>query len=364
MNLKICNKHAGFTLVELLVVIAIIGILIGMLLPAVQQVREAARRSQCQNNLRQVALAALNHESALQAFPHAGDCSDGYWESTPGRPRELNSLYGFENLGWAYQILPYAELNNVFDLRASVGMFDASTTPGAGESLPIFVCPTRGQRISLNSFFLFDLMLGDYAGAAAGPVYEDTPVQNWGLTFSSSQDPNQFESETVWRGIIAKGGHVNSSDNPAGVTKYDKIGFSDIVDGSTNTILFMEKAATPEAYLFATSQFGDYWESGTFHSADYSSLRFATRADPRFSGFYGGHEIKLLADNEERDPANKRNGEGRTVEVGFGSAHPGTVTAAFGDGSVHNVSMGTSVDIINSLNIRDDGAAFSSEDAK
>jgi prepilin-type N-terminal cleavage/methylation domain-containing protein len=363
MKSKTRDNHAGFTLVELLVVIAIIGILIGMLLPAVQQVREAARRSQCQNNLRQIGLAALNFESANQAFPHAGDCSDGYWESAPGRDREFDSMYGFENLGWAFQILPFVELNNVFDLRQSVGLFDSATTPAAGQSLPVFVCPTRGQRISLNAFFLFDLMLGDYAGAGAGPVLEGNQVPGWGLTFSSNQSPSTTEFETVWRGIIAKGGHVRSSQNPAEVTTYSRIGFEAITDGSSNTVLFMEKATTPEGYLFSTSQFGDYWESGTFHNADWSSMRFASRADSRFSGFYGGQEVRLLADNEERESQNVRNSSGRTVEVGFGSAHPGTVSAVFGDGSVHNVGLQANVDILNSLNIRDDGSVVSLDDA-
>ena len=344
-------------------VIAIIGILIGMLLPAVQQVREAARRSQCQNNLRQIGLAALNHESANQAFPHAGDCSDGYWESIPNADRELDSMYGFENLGWAFQVLPFAELNNVFDLRQSVGIFDDTTTPAAGQSLPLFVCPSRGQRVSINSFFLFDLMLGDYAGAGAGPVLEGTQVPGWGLTFSSSQAPNSREFETVWRGIIAKGGHVQSSQNPSRVTTYPSVGFEDITDGSSNTVMFMEKATSLEGYLFTASQFGDYWESGTFHSADWSSMRFASRADSRFSGFYGGQEVRLLSDSEERDSMNVRNGQGRTVEVGFGSAHPGTVSAVFGDGSVHNVNLQANVDILNSLNIRDDGSLVSLDDA-
>ena len=103
-------RSLGFTLVELLVVIAIIGILIGMLLPAVQQVREAARRTQCMNNLRQIGLAALNHESAYQRFPTAGGCSDGYHDPN----EEFRPLYRLENGGWMYQVLPFMEQNYVY----------------------------------------------------------------------------------------------------------------------------------------------------------------------------------------------------------------------------------------------------------
>ena len=82
MSFKSSNRHNGFTLVELLVVIAIIGILIGMLLPAVQQVREAARRTSCANNIRQLAIASHNYESALQEFPSGLYASDAEEDSS------------------------------------------------------------------------------------------------------------------------------------------------------------------------------------------------------------------------------------------------------------------------------------------
>ena len=103
------NTSRGFTLVELLVVIAIIGILVALLLPAVQAAREAARRAQCQNHLKQMALGMLNHESANKFLPVAGWCAvrsgdpdEGYGRDQPG--------------GWPYNLLSYIEEQALHDL--------------------------------------------------------------------------------------------------------------------------------------------------------------------------------------------------------------------------------------------------------
>jgi len=106
---KSCKHNkTGFTLVELLVVIAIIGVLVALLLPAVQAAREAARRSQCTNNLKQLGLAVLNFESTQRNLPSAG-YGIGSGEVTPGG---LEIQYDFS---WIVRVLPYAELGNVFD---------------------------------------------------------------------------------------------------------------------------------------------------------------------------------------------------------------------------------------------------------
>lgn len=123
------NQRRGFTLVELLVVIAIIGILIGMLLPAVQQVREAARRSSCSNNIKQLSLAALNYESAYQKFP-------------PGIQVQ-SSRYEY---GWGTFLLPFIEQNNLYDLLAD-GITAHTPLSMIAESIrsttiPTYMCPS------------------------------------------------------------------------------------------------------------------------------------------------------------------------------------------------------------------------------
>ncbi len=135
----------GFTLVELLVVIAIIGILVALLLPAVQSAREAARRIQCTNNLRQIGLSLLNHHDSHKSFPQ------GLYTAVDGVYREIG-------LGWATKLLPYMEEGAVYDQIASFrpsdgsdpwdpgtpakALLDSTFIPGAGAVIPSFLCPS------------------------------------------------------------------------------------------------------------------------------------------------------------------------------------------------------------------------------
>ena len=350
MTQPILKSRRGFTLVELLVVIAIIGILIGMLLPAVQQVREAARRTQCMNNLRQVALGSMNFESANMHLPTAGSETLSFYDTG----EEFKPKFGFENLGWAYQILPFVEQNNLHARRSTDG-FEGGAEPMIEQRVPLYNCPSRGERVLINGLFAY--AVGDYAGF----------IGNWnepgwtGPKWQHYEDPDPNEAKTVWTGIIAKRGHVNV--NGPNVTDFTKVGFGAISDGSSNTFMYMEKAVGSQFYN--TTDTGDFWEGrGYFQPGDWANSRMIApaAADDGSAASGSGQEVPLYADNQTREGW-MYNGEGKIQSFGFGSPHPGTVVAALGDGSVRSVGLTADLFVLNYLGKRADGVTASMEDA-
>jgi len=135
------KRWAGFTLIELLVVIAIIAILIALLVPAVQKVREAAARTQCINNLKQIGLAFHGHHDNLKVLPTAGNT----WQDPPtylsaGQPATGNQ----QKAGWGFQILPYIEQTNVFNGSGKTTVADCQIA-AISAVIPIYFCPSRGN---------------------------------------------------------------------------------------------------------------------------------------------------------------------------------------------------------------------------
>jgi len=253
------SRSRGFTLVELLVVIAIIGILIGMLLPAVQQVREAARRTACSNNLKQIGIAVHDYESSLQLFPDGGK---NWWA---GRRKQggVPRMAPDQNWGWLYQILPFIEQNNLYEEPDNAIV---RRTP-----VPAYFCASRRPPTVLGG----TRAVNDYAGNA-GLRLNGGGLGNWGDGMNG--------------GVIVRGGFA------------PKVTFGSVTDGSSNTILAGEKALNPIDYdRFSTADNEGYtsgWDWDIVRWGDQlpCSDREAYSADYRFGSAHSGGVNMVFVD--------------------------------------------------------------------
>lgn len=335
-------NRKGFTLVELLVVIAIIGILIGMLLPAVQQVREAARRTECLNNLRQMGLGTLNYESSNMKFPTTGPQGQGFenqFVTNRNRPEVPVLNYYFE-------ILPFLEQNNLAVLPQE---FTIDGIEFQGVRVPLYGCPSRGERSEIDAVG-DQRPLNDYASYMSTWNDPFNGGIDWEGDFTSYDWRDTAREETsVWNGIISKSGFVSTDSNGnAQLNRFSKVGFGGLIDGSSNTMLFAEKSVWAQSYNPTTVDPGShFWdETGYFRPGTWSVRRGIA-----------GNGLHMISDSLDR-PSRPR---GDLFEFGFGSAHPGSVNAVLGDGSTHSISMDISVETLAHLGNRRDGQVLDSD---
>ncbi len=244
------QRRRAFTLVELLVVIAIIGILVALLLPAVQYARESARRTQCSNNLHQIGLAIHLHEHQMRALPTGGDMP---WPYLPRYVTSYGNVFGpdMQGGGWAYQILPYMESSDVQNQRggssAEMQMLIESAPMG------MYFCPSR-RRISRQQ----NRVLIDYA--ASTPTNDLSYTDDSGSQYNAMFRGNAFDIGTAqnqaYNGVIVRTNWNWAANGGLGakVGSTNPILLTMVKDGTSVTLMLAEKRLIPRQY-----------ESGAWH---------------------------------------------------------------------------------------------------
>jgi len=317
------------TLVELLVVVAILGLLVALLLPAVQSAREAARRTRCQANLRQLALACLAHEHLRGFLPTGG--WGGVWAGDPDR--------GFDTRqpgGWAFNILPHIEETALRDLGS--GLTDANAKADQAEvrlttPLPIFTCPTRRQpttwRVAPAKATLaltatpttvsrrpVAVVRGDYA---ANMGSGDMANRYRGGAAPSPASSGDAMDESAWR--------KEYGPPPDGlIFRRSRTRLREISDGASQTYLLGEKYVDPAATITGESDDDDQC---LYSGHDRDVLRVGLEPPSQDRPGFDPTTISGATGSSNKFP----------LPIAFGSPHPDVCGMAMADGSVRGVSF-------------------------
>lgn len=318
------GRRGAFTLVELLVVIAIIGVMVGLLLPAVQAAREAARRMQCSNHLKQISLALHNYHSTYNKLPYSSSPQTG---GVGTRQRGAS---------WFIRIFPYIEQSSVYDQLIFAGDFSLQDGPMPAQNfavlnnlvVPMLECPSsplpKTQSHATNANGTVTLQMVNYVGIAGS-------FWRGGSTTIASTDP-----QTNAHGIAVHNGMLV----PEGLNSR-AASFASCMDGTSNTLVASE-------------------QSGFFYDAARNKI------DRRSNGWRGGpwgngggagtwtQNVTTI-----RYPIGTFGGTGNAnpfdVNVALTSSHPGGLNATLADGSVRFLSESMDFAILTALADRADG---------
>jgi prepilin-type N-terminal cleavage/methylation domain-containing protein len=362
---RLTDGFHGFTLVELLVVITIIGILIALLLPAVQAAREAARMAQCQNNLKQLALACLSHQNATGRYP-----TDGWSALWVGDPDLGNDCR--QPGGWLYNVLPYIEQQALHDTGAGLPQAQryAANLQRAETPLAGFFCPTRRTPVTYLSWWLAQ-QPGGFANAGVPTKMGHTDYacnfgDHWLMDVTAAGQP-LWKELIAWDGAMYGPASVSEVVNGNGsLTMNARITFGkiaqyatgifyvgsmikpiDITDGLSDTYLAGEKFVNPYYYFCDPASIASY-------GCDDFSAAFSGHDSDTARGWaqLGTTKMPLPTPDATQSDATTTD---PMISLSFGAAHVAIFNMAFCDGAVHAISYTIDSETHRRLCNREDG---------
>ena len=341
------SRQKAFTLVELLVVIAIIGVLVSLLLPAVQAAREAARRAQCVNHLKQWGLGLLTYHGTHKEFPRGGKNAWTFDPKLPLSPKNWQDDHG----SWVPRVLPYVELQTIADQIPDLEdptVYDPINVEWIqnirnGEQppiLPIGRCPSDSFGRD-EPYFNYSGSMGPNVNPACGGA---------GQVFDADLSHlNIFNVPFIDGGSCARFDPLTESCPTLGMfsrTGYHKISIKNVTDGTTNTFMLGESVIEFSAHTLDIAQFRGYWagmDTGAAHCGTIPPINWPVRPEVETCG---GANAQFYRWNFH-------------VAMGFESRHPGGSNFTLVDGSVTFVPETIDFDTYQLLGTKADGQLFS-----